>query len=102
MTTKSKDELLSRYLETHPDRFMSLLVHDVRVPLSNIVSGAKLIQMLLDEDETIDKAQILELVTIITNSAESVRDLLEVAVQYDRAHRSSSPVNPVAQPEKVD
>lgn len=89
MTVKSKGDLLNRYLQVDPERFLSLLVHDVRVPLTSIVSAAKLIEALLNEDEQIDKVQIQEILTLILQSTDEMRDLLEVVVQYERIHQKS-------------
>jgi signal transduction histidine kinase len=87
MTSKSKDELLARYVQTNPERFISLLVHDVRVPLTSVVSAAKLIDALLDEDSEIDRAQIQEVLHMILQCTDDMRALLDVAVQYERIHQ---------------
>lgn len=88
MTPKSKDDLLAHYLRTDPERFLSLLVHDVRVPLTSVVSAAKLIDALMTEDELIDKAQIQEVLRMILQCTDDMRTLLDVAVQYERIHQT--------------
>ena len=84
MTAKSKDDLLAHYLRTDPQRFISLLVHDVRVPLTSVISATKLIDALLDEDDEIDKAQVQEVLRMILQCTDDMRTLLDVAVQYER------------------
>lgn len=90
MTAKSKDELLAHYLRTDPQRFIRLFVHDVRVPLTSVVSAAKLIDALLAEDEEIDRKQIQEVLHMILQCTDDMRGLLDVAVQYDRIHQTQN------------
>lgn len=87
MTSKSKDELLARFVQTDPERFISLFVHDVRVPLTSVISAAKLIDALMDEEGEIDRAQIQEVLGMIVSCTDDMRALLDVAIQYERIHQ---------------
>jgi signal transduction histidine kinase len=86
MSAKSKDDLLAAYLKIEPERFLSLLVHDVRVPLTSVVSAARLIDALLVEDAALDRAQVQEVLRMILDCTDDMRALLDVALQYERIH----------------
>ncbi len=84
MSKKSKDKLLTTYLNTPPDEFIGLLVHDVRGPLSGIISAAKLMDVLLTEDSDLNHEQMEEIVKIIQKAASNMRVVLDTAIEYDR------------------
>jgi nitrogen-specific signal transduction histidine kinase len=83
MPSKSKDELLAVYLNTAPEKFIGLLVHDVRNPLSSVISAAKLMNVFLDESEPVNPDELRELIGIILKATDDIRLLLDVAVEYD-------------------
>lgn len=84
MSKKTRDKLLNTYLNTSPDEFIGLLVHDVRGPLSGIISAAKLMDVLLAEDGELDGEQMAEIVKIIQKAANNMRVILDTAIEYDR------------------
>lgn len=83
MPSKSKDELLAVYLNTPPEKFIGLLVHDVRNPLSSVISAAKLMNVFLNESEPVNPDDLHELIRIIAKATDDIRLLLDVAVEYD-------------------
>jgi nitrogen-specific signal transduction histidine kinase len=88
MPGKSKDELLALYLSTPPERFIGLLVHDVRNPLSSVISAAKLMDVFLNESEPVNPDDLHELIRIIVKATDDMRLLLDIAVEYDRIQHS--------------
>ncbi|MBZ0293610.1 MAG: hypothetical protein K8L99_13665 [Anaerolineae bacterium] len=89
MSDKTKEDLLATYLKAPPDEFIGNLVHDVRGPLSGVISAAKLIEVILEDVEINDREQLIELVEIIQRAAGNMRNVLEIAVEYDRIQRKS-------------
>ena len=83
MPSKSRDELLALYLNTPPEEFIGLLVHDVRNPLSSVISAAKLMSVFLNESEPANPDDLQELIKIILKATDDMRVLLDVAVEYD-------------------
>ncbi len=88
MPSKSKDELLALYLNTPPEKFIGLLVHDVRNPLSSVISAAKLMSLFLSEPEPVKPDDLHELISIIAKATDDMRLLLDVAVEYDNIQHS--------------
>lgn len=91
MPSKSKDELLALYLNTPSEDFIGLLVHDVRNPLSSVISAAKLMSVFLNEPEPVKPDDLHELIRIILKATDDIRLLLDVAVEYDNIHHGSTP-----------
>lgn len=90
MSDKDKDDLLAAYLKAAPDEFIGNLVHDVRGPLSGVISAAKLMEVILEDIEGDDRDQLIELIEIIQRAAGNIRHVLEIAVEYDRIQRKGS------------
>jgi nitrogen-specific signal transduction histidine kinase len=88
MPSKSKAELLSLYLNTPPEEFIGLLVHDVRNPLSSVISAAKLMNVFLNESEPVNRDDLYGLIKIILRATDDIRLLLDVAVEYDNIQHS--------------
>lgn len=90
MSDPLKDDWLADYLKTAPDQFISSLVHDVRGPLSGIISASKLMEVILADMPELsqsDHAQLAELTRIIQKAAGNMRGILDAAVEYDRIQR---------------
>jgi len=83
MPSKSKDELMALYLNTPQEKFIGLLVHDVRNPLSSVISAAKLMSVFLNETEPTNPDDLHELIKIIIRATDDIRLLLDVALEYD-------------------
>lgn len=86
MTDKSKEQLLAEYLAQDPNEFIPLLVHDLRGPLTGMVSASKLLKVFLAEPVN-NPAQVLELADILIRSTDNMRAVLDVAIAYDRIQR---------------
>ncbi|PJF41392.1 MAG: hypothetical protein CUN54_01640 [Phototrophicales bacterium] len=88
MAGKTKEELLEHYLNTDDAEFIGLLVHDVRGPLSDIISATKLINSSLDDGDIVKVDDVHTLVKIILASSDKMRMILDTAIEYDRLKRS--------------
>jgi signal transduction histidine kinase len=89
MPRKSKKQLLQTYQDIPQEEFIGLLVHDVRGPLSSIISASKLMEVLLSEPDEIEYDQLQELVKIIQKATGNIRHVLEAAIEYDRLHQQA-------------
>ena len=89
MSRNIRKARLATYRQTDPDEFIGLLVHDVRGPLSGIISATRLMQTLLDEDEPPTADQFRELSDIIIKATEDMRAVLDAAIDYDKSQRKS-------------
>jgi len=89
MSRNIRKARLATYRQTDPDEFIGLLVHDVRGPLSGIISATRLMQTLLDEDEPPTADQFRELSDIIIKATEDMRAVLDPAIDYDKSQRKS-------------
>lgn len=89
MSRNIRKARLAAYRKIEPDQFIGLLVHDVRGPLSGIISAARLMQTLLDEDEPPTADQFRELSDIIIQATDDMRAVLDAAIDYDRSQHSS-------------
>jgi nitrogen-specific signal transduction histidine kinase len=90
MPSKSKDDLLALYLNTAPEKFIGLLVHDVRNPLSSVISAAKLMNVFLNESDPANPDDLHELIKIILKATDDMRLLLDVAVEYDNIQHGTA------------
>lgn len=84
MTGKSHQELLDLYLTS--DEFVGQVIHDVRGPLTGIISASRLISTLL-HDEELDREQIDQVNDLIRQATEDMRVILEAAARADQARR---------------
>lgn len=87
MAGRTRDELLRRYVATEREAFLSLLVHDLRGPLTGIISAARLIETLLKDGQPEDVAKIAEVNQLILEASGNLRTILEAASDYDRHNR---------------
>lgn len=85
MSRNIRKARLAAYRQTTPDEFIGLLVHDVRGPLSGIISATRLMQTLLDEDEPPTADQFRELTDIIIRATNDMRGVLDAAIDYDKS-----------------
>lgn len=86
MPDRTLEDLLKQYQETPDDDFLRLLVHDLRGPLSSMISASRLLITMLD-DETLDKAELRHLAQIMLQTTENMRVVLDAAIDYDRIQR---------------
>ena len=89
MPDRTLEDLLKQYNDMPDDEFLRLLVHDLRGPLSSMISASKLLTTLLD-DETLDEAQLRQLGNILLKTTDNMRVVLEAAIAYDQVQRGES------------
>lgn len=85
MPSRAPDDLLKRYLDS--DALIQLIIHDVRGPLTGIISASKLLNALLEDHEGISDAQINEIARLIGQAADEMRVMLEAAATADKTRR---------------
>ncbi|MAS36191.1 MAG: hypothetical protein CL610_19455 [Anaerolineaceae bacterium] len=86
MHDQTPEERLERYQNTPDDEFVRLLVHDLRGPLSGVISAAKLINVLVGSDHP-NAAQLRELGQILLRTGDNLRGILDTAIEHDRIQR---------------
>ncbi len=94
------DEL--RFSNEELDRFVSVVTHELKDPLSQIVSNLDLLNLELEDH---DDAEINELLTEAQTGGERMSDLIRDLSRYARARRDEiekSPVNTKALIEEVE
>lgn len=84
MPKKTKKQLVQTYCNTDSADFIGLLVHDVRGPLSGVISASKLMEVILREDGEVNREQLEELIRIIQQATGNMRTILDAAIEYDR------------------
>ena len=84
MPKKTKKQLVQTYRNTASADFIGLLVHDVRGPLSGVISASKLMEVILREDGEVNREQLEELIRIIQQATGNMRTILDAAIEYDR------------------
>ena len=89
MSDRALEDLLKQYRDTPDDEFLRLLVHDLRGPLSSMISASKLLITLLDDD-TLDEAKLRQLGNILLKTTDNMRVVLEAAIAYDQLQRGES------------
>ncbi len=87
MPKKTKKQIVQTYRNTSTEDFIGLLVHDVRGPLSGVISASKLMEVILSEDSAVDRKQMEELIKIIQQATVNMRTILDAAIEYDRIQR---------------
>lgn len=91
MTDKSREDLLKLYHNTPSADFVGQVVHDVRGPLSGVISAAKLMDVFLDEEDEQTAEKLYELIHIILRCTDNIRTVLDAAVESDRLRHSGVP-----------
>ena len=90
MPDRTLKDLLAQYQDTSDDEFLRLLVHDLRGPLSSMISASTLLNTLL-EGEDLDRAQLRELGQILLKTTDNMRTVLDAALAHDRIQRGEAP-----------
>jgi signal transduction histidine kinase len=93
MPDRTPEELLTRFQNSNTDEFIPLLVHDLRGPLSGMISATRLINTLLADCDCADAAQLRELGQILHRTTSNMRAILDTAIEYDRIQRGESVVD---------
>lgn len=86
MPDRTLEDLLAQYQDTPDEEFVRLLVHDLRGPLSSMISANTLL-----ENEELDHAQLRELGQILLKTTDNMRTVLDAALAHDRIQRDKAP-----------
>lgn len=82
-----RDYTEERQLDMMRQEISSMVVHDLRNPLTSIISGMGMLRDLLHEDQ-MDHAALLEVVQIAQNSAENMLNLVQSLLDISRLEQS--------------
>ena len=88
MPDPTPEELLERFRNIPDDEFVRMLVHDLRGPLSGMVMGVKLLNVLMNSDNPKDKERFQNLSEILLHATDKMTLILDTAVEHDRARRN--------------
>lgn len=83
-----RDNTEERRLDTMRRELNSMVVHDLRNPITSIISGMAMLQDLLVEGQT-DQGLIAEVIRIAQNSAENMLNLVQSLLDVSRLEQSS-------------
>lgn len=84
---RTREELLKAYQALDETVFLDRIVHDLRGPLTGIISATMLIDVLLDEGAQVDTAKIAEVNGLTRAATETMRTILDAVADYDRERR---------------
>lgn len=88
MAGRTKEELLQTYHETGEDALLDRIVHDMRGPLTGIISASRLIDTLLAEaSDAHGLEKIAEVNNLVRDASEAMRTILDAVSDYDRERR---------------
>ncbi len=88
MAGRTRENLLQTYKALDDTALLSSIVHDLRGPLTGIISAARLIDTLLSEDERVNLDQIAEINSLVHDAAQTLRTVLDAVADYDRERRA--------------
>ncbi len=88
MAGRTRENLLQTYKALDDAALLSSIVHDLRGPLTGIISAARLIDTLLSEDERVNLDQIAEINSLVHDAAQTLRTVLDAVADYDRERRA--------------
>lgn len=88
MPDPTPEELLERFRALPDDEFVRMLVHDLRGPLSGMVMGVKLLNVLMNSDNPKDKERLQNLGEILLHATDKMTLILDTAVEHDRIRRN--------------
>jgi signal transduction histidine kinase len=84
---RTREELLKAYQVLDETVFLDRIVHDLRGPLTGIISATMLIDVLLAEDAPVDTAKIAEVNGLTRAATDTMRTILDAISDYDREQR---------------
>lgn len=88
MAVRTKEELLQTYQAAGEDALLDRIVHDMRGPLTGIISASRLIDTLLAEvSDAQDLAKIAEVNGLVRDASDALRTILDAVSDYDRERR---------------
>lgn len=91
ITERKKIEAQLAHLNADKDRFISILAHDLRSPVANIVG---LIQVLSDSLEVLPVEQLKEIVSLLESTAKKTHALLEDTLLWANLRSQNITFNP--------
>ena len=90
MARRTKEKLLQTYQALDETVFLDHVVHDLRGPLTGIISATRLIDVLLTEDVQVDLVKIAEVNGLIYDASQTLRTILDTVAEYDRKRRGAA------------
>ncbi len=88
MGGRTRQELLQAYQAAGEDALLDRIVHDMRGPLTGIISASRLIDTLLAEaDDARDLEKIAEVNSLVRDASDMMRTILDAVSDYDRQRR---------------
>ncbi len=87
MVDRTPAELLTRFQNSDEEDFIRLLVHDIRGPLSGMISASKLLNTLLADNHDHESDQLRKPGRILQQTADNMRTILDSTIEYDRIQR---------------
>ncbi|MBZ0300024.1 MAG: hypothetical protein K8J31_09800 [Anaerolineae bacterium] len=86
MPDRTREEWQQRFQEAPDEELIRLLVHDLRGPLTGLISATRLLST-----EQTNAEQIRELGQILHRAAHNMELILEAVLEQDRSRRSHLP-----------
>jgi len=88
MGGRTRQELLQAYQAAGEDALLDRIVHDMRGPLTGIISASRLIDTLLAEAaDARDLEKIAEVNSLVRDASDMMRTILDAVSDYDRQRR---------------
>ncbi|MGQ9887828.1 MAG: hypothetical protein ACUVSX_04990 [Aggregatilineales bacterium] len=88
MGGRTRQELLEAYQALSEDALLDRIVHDMRGPLTGIISASRLIDTLLAEAaDARDLEKIAEVNSLVRDASDTMRAILDAVSDYDRQRR---------------
>ena len=82
-------------LNTHKEKIMSVLSHDLRAPLSSIIGSTN---VLIENYESMDKAEIFQMLSLVNKSTKKIVNMLDDLVNWAKVKHTVE----IFSPEKVN
>jgi len=87
---QQKKKILKELIATK-DKFFSIIAHDLRSPLNQLLGLSEILQKEIESDRT---AEVLKLANLMNKSAKSGRSLLENLLEWSRSQTGSINISP--------
>lgn len=90
MPDRTPKEQLERFQNAPDDQFVRLLVHDLRSPLSGMLSAVSLLNSMLAKNDPTDAERLREVGQLLRRTTENMRQILDTALLHDQ-NRGAEP-----------
>ncbi len=88
MPDRTPKEQLERFQNAPDDQFVRLLVHDLRSPLSGMLSAVSLLNSMLAKNDPTDAERLREVGQLLRRTTENMRQILDTALLHDQNRRA--------------